>query len=115
MPAVSVLVACCAASAHAQPDLRTVAEKSDYRATALHADVVALLDNLAAEYPNARRVSLGTSPEAETTAYYIARHLADWPGRITRFASGIPVGSDLEYVDPLTLARSLRERLPLSL
>jgi len=60
-------------------------------------------------------LALGTSPEAETTAYYIARHLADWPGRITRFASGIPVGSDLEYVDPLTLARSLRERLPLSL
>ncbi len=60
-------------------------------------------------------LALGTSPEAETTAYYLARQLADWPGRITRFASGIPVGSDLEYVDPLTLARSLRERLPLSL
>lgn len=59
-------------------------------------------------------LALGTSPEAETTAYYIARQLADWPGRITRFASGIPVGSDLEYVDPLTLSRSLRERQPFS-
>ncbi|MCX7606792.1 MAG: recombination mediator RecR [Bacteroidia bacterium] len=58
-------------------------------------------------------LALGTSPEAETTTYYIARHLADWPGRITRFASGIPVGSDLEYVDPLTLSRSLRERQPI--
>lgn len=60
-------------------------------------------------------LALGTSPEAETTAYYIARHLADWHGRITRFASGIPVGSDLEYIDPLTLSRSLRERQPLQI
>lgn len=60
-------------------------------------------------------LALGTSPEAETTAYYIARQLADWHGRVTRFASGIPVGSDLEYVDPLTLSRSLRERQPLSI
>lgn len=58
-------------------------------------------------------LALGTNPEAETTAYYIARQLADWHGRITRFASGIPVGSDLEYIDPLTLSRSLRERQPL--
>jgi len=60
-------------------------------------------------------LALGTSPEAETTAYYIARQLADWHGRITRFASGIPVGSDLEYIDPLTLSRSLRERQPLTI
>ncbi|MCS7162495.1 MAG: recombination mediator RecR [Bacteroidia bacterium] len=55
-------------------------------------------------------LALGTSPEAETTTYYIARQLADWPGRITRFTSGIPVSSDLEYLDPLTLARSFRDR-----
>lgn len=59
-------------------------------------------------------LALGTSPEAETTAYYIARQLADWPGKVTRFASGIPVGSELEYLDPITLSRSLRERLPFS-
>ncbi|MCS7297927.1 MAG: recombination mediator RecR [Bacteroidia bacterium] len=60
-------------------------------------------------------IALGTSPEAETTAYYMARRLADWHGRLTRFASGIPVGSELSYVDPLTLSRSLRERQLLSL
>ncbi|MCS6895327.1 MAG: recombination mediator RecR [Bacteroidia bacterium] len=59
--------------------------------------------------------ALGTSPEAETTTYYIARHLIDWHGRLSRFASGIPVGSELEYIDPLTLSRSLRERQPLTL
>ncbi len=55
-------------------------------------------------------LALGHTPEAETTAYYVARALADWPGRITRFASGIPMGTDLAYVDGLTLARSLRDR-----
>ncbi|MCS7189904.1 MAG: recombination mediator RecR [Bacteroidia bacterium] len=60
-------------------------------------------------------IALGTSPEAETTAYYIARQLADWPGKVTRFVSGIPVGSELEYIDPLTLSRSIRERQPISL
>lgn len=57
-------------------------------------------------------LALGTSPEAETTAYYIVRALSDWPGRVTRFASGIPVGTDLSYVDTLTLVRSLRNRQP---
>jgi recombination protein RecR len=57
-------------------------------------------------------LALGTSPEAETTAYYIVRALSDWHGKVTRFASGIPVGTDLAYVDALTLVRSLRERQP---
>lgn len=55
-------------------------------------------------------LALGTSPEAETTAYYLAQALADWSGKVTRFASGIPFGTDLEYVDVLTLARAVRER-----
>ncbi len=59
-------------------------------------------------------LALGTSPEAETTAFYLARQLRDWPGRLSRFASGVPVGSELQQVDPLTLSRSLRERQPFS-
>ena len=55
-------------------------------------------------------LALGTSPEAETTAYYIVRSLSDWNGKITRLASGIPVGTDLAYVDTLTLVRCLRDR-----
>jgi len=47
----------------ADEGLLTVAEKSDYRATARHADVVALLDRLAAVSPLARRVSLGRTFE----------------------------------------------------
>ncbi len=55
-------------------------------------------------------LALGTSPEAETTAYYIVRSLSDWNGKVTRLSSGIPVGTDLAYVDALTLARCLRDR-----
>src|SRR5262245_7743259 len=45
------------------PDLLTVAEKSDYRATARHADVVALLDHMASASPLAHRAILGRSVE----------------------------------------------------
>jgi len=47
----------------AAPNLLTVAERSGFKATALHADVVALLDALASSSPLARRATLGTSGE----------------------------------------------------
>lgn len=58
------------------PALLTVAEKTEYRATALHADVVSLLDNLAASSPLARRVSMGTTTEGRDIPMLI---LADPP------------------------------------
>ncbi len=48
--------------------------------------------------------------EGEATALYLARLLADTGIRITRLASGLPVGGDLEYADELTLGRALEER-----
>lgn len=45
------------------PAYRTVAERSDYKATARYADVVALLDRFAADSPRARRTTLGTTTE----------------------------------------------------
>jgi len=52
------------AAANAIPErLLTVAERTDWKETARHADVVSLLDALAAEFPLARRASLGTSHE----------------------------------------------------
>lgn len=57
-------------------------------------------------------VILATNPtvEGDTTALYIQRQLADLPVTVTRLASGLPVGGDLEYADKLTLARSFRGR-----
>lgn len=52
--------------------------------------------------------------EGDTTALYIGKMFSGEPNlRITRLASGIPVGGDLEYTDRLTLARSLKGRVDL--
>ncbi len=57
---------------------------------------------------------IATNPteEGDTTALYIRHLLKDKPElSITRLASGLPIGGDLEYADRLTLARSLRGRI----
>lgn len=55
---------------------------------------------------------LCTNPnvEGEATAMYLAKMMKDLPLRITRIASGVPVGGDLEYADELTLGRALEGR-----
>ena len=62
-----------------------------------------------------KEVILATNPtvEGDTTALYIQRILADSGVTVTRLASGLPVGGDLEYADRLTLARSFRGRTQL--
>ena len=49
----------------------------------------------------------------DTTALYIYKMLSDLPVKVTRLASGLPAGGDLEYADKLTIARSLRGRTAL--
>jgi recombination protein RecR len=44
---------------------------------------------------------------------YLHKLLKDTGIRVTRLASGLPVGGDLEYADRLTLSRSFRGRLPM--
>ena len=57
-------------------------------------------------------VILATDPnlEGEATATYLARWLKPMGLRITRLASGLPVGGDLEYADELTLGRAFEGR-----
>jgi recombination protein RecR len=50
------------------------------------------------------------NPEGETTALYLKKILAPLGVRLTRIASGVPVGGTLEYSDPQTLAKSLGNR-----
>ena len=59
-----------------------------------------------------KEVILATNPtvEGDTTALYIQRILRNLNVTVTRLASGLPVGGDLEYADRLTLARSFRGR-----
>jgi recombination protein RecR len=57
-------------------------------------------------------IVLCTNPnlEGEATAMYLARLLGPLGLRVTRIASGLPVGGDLEYADELTLGRALEGR-----
>ncbi|MDG2113475.1 MAG: toprim domain-containing protein, partial [Actinomycetota bacterium] len=59
---------------------------------------------------------LCTNPniEGEATAMYLARQLKPLGLTVTRIASGLPVGGDLEYADELTLGRALEGRRELS-
>jgi recombination protein RecR len=56
-------------------------------------------------------LALGTDVESEATSGYIAERLKGYPVRVTRLASGIPVGSGVRYSDALTLARAIKGRL----
>ncbi|MUM20073.1 recombination protein RecR [Mycobacterium sp. CBMA271] len=61
-------------------------------------------------------VIIATDPntEGEATATYLVRMLRDFPGlAVTRLASGLPMGGDLEFADELTLGRALSGRRPL--
>ena len=59
---------------------------------------------------------LATDPnlEGEATATYLARLVKPMGLRVTRLASGLPVGGDLEYADELTLGRALEGRRELT-
>ncbi len=57
-------------------------------------------------------VILATSPtlEGEATANWLATALRGFPVRLTRIATGVPAGSDIEYADEVTMAHSLEGR-----
>ncbi len=59
-----------------------------------------------------KEIILATDPtvEGETTASYISRLVKPLGVKVTRLAYGVPVGSDLEYADEVTLARALEGR-----
>ncbi|HEX4778687.1 MAG TPA: recombination mediator RecR [Acidimicrobiia bacterium] len=69
-----------------------------------------LLERIANE--GVEEVILATNPniEGEATAMYLARLLKPLGVRVTRIASGLPVGGDLEYADEVTLGRALEGR-----
>ena len=62
--------------------------------------------------PAVEEIIVATNPsvEGEATAIYIQRLCQPLGVRVTRIASGVPMGSDLEYTDHVTLARALEGR-----
>lgn len=63
-----------------------------------------------------QEIIIATDPnlEGEATATYVARLLKDFDIKVTRLASGLPVGGDLEYADEVTLGRAFEGRRQLS-
>jgi recombination protein RecR len=64
--------------------------------------------------PGIKEVILATNPdmEGESTAVYISKVLKPFPEvKVTRIARGLPVGSDIEYADSVTLLKSLEGRM----
>ena len=55
-------------------------------------------------------IATNSSLEGETTAMYIAKLIKPTGIKVTRIASGVPVGGDLEYIDEVTLLRALEGR-----
>lgn len=55
-------------------------------------------------------LATGTNVEGESTAAYIAGILAPLGVKVTRIASGVPMGGDLKYVDQVTLKRAMESR-----
>lgn len=63
-----------------------------------------------------KEVIVATNPtvEGDATAMYLYKLVSEAGIPVSRLASGLPVGGDLEYADKLTLARSIRSRIPLT-
>ncbi len=72
-----------------------------------------LLDRVRAD--QVQEVIIATDPnvEGDATALYLAKLLKPLEVKVTRIASGLPIGGDLEYADAVTLSRALSGRLPL--
>ena len=57
-------------------------------------------------------LALPATIEGDTTNFYIFRQLKDFEGKISVISKGIAVGDALEYVDEVTLGRSIQNRIP---
>ena len=72
-----------------------------------------LMMRLQAEEVKEVIIATNSSLEGETTAMYISKLIKPTGIKVTRIASGVPVGGDLEYIDEVTLLRALEGRVEL--
>lgn len=72
-----------------------------------------LMQRLQSEKVEEVIIATNSSLEGETTAMYISKLIKPTGIKVTRIASGVPVGGDLEYIDEVTLLRALEGRTEL--
>jgi recombination protein RecR len=72
-------------------------------------NIQSLLDRL---NDNTDEIIIATNPtiEGETTALYLSKVLADYDVKVTRIANGMPMGSNIDYVDHLTILKAFQNR-----
>ena len=113
------------------PDLRAIEQTGEYQGTyhVLHGlisplegigpddlHVAELLERMKTPEANGgeevEEVIVATSPsvDGEATSLYLSKVIKPLDIRVSRIASGVPIGSDLEYTDKSTLSRALSER-----
>lgn len=73
-----------------------------------------LINRIKEEHIKEVILALTPSIEGETTSAYILKMLEGYDVSITKIASGIPVGADMEYLDPLTIQRAMEGRNKIS-
>ncbi len=77
-----------------------------------HLNVKKLISRIEKERNGLKEVILALNPtlEGETTAQYLNKLLKTYNLNITRLARGLPMGSDIEYIDEMTMANALKHR-----
>ncbi len=76
-------------------------------------NITSLIERVKSNECNEVVMALNPTIEGDTTIFYISRKLHEFPSlKITTIARGVAFGGELEYVDDLTLARSIATRLP---
>jgi len=69
-----------------------------------------LLERIKTENIEEVIIALNPTVEGESTAMYLKKVLSPSGVKITRLASGLPVGGDLEYADEITIGRAISDR-----
>ncbi len=69
-----------------------------------------LLERVKADNVEEVIIALNPTVEGESTAAYLKKMLSPLGARVTRLASGLPVGGDLEYADEVTIGRAISDR-----
>lgn len=69
-----------------------------------------LVDRVSSEHSSEVIIATNPNAEGESTALYLARLLEPLGVKVTRLAYGLPIGSDLDYADEVTLTRALEGR-----
>lgn len=72
-----------------------------------------LISRIEKEQPTEIILAMNPSTEGEATALYLLKVLSKYDLKISRIARGLPIGSDLEFVDEATISRALEGRLTL--